>query len=121
MKNWKLLLPIPCAIALLAMVPQGQGTEDPAVADIISVVRMSELQYVDQQGKMSVVPSRNIVEIRMLDDAQLHGMRFELVYENGDYSQINAQAIHILKTGRDLMDVRLVRSRQARMRFPKLP
>jgi hypothetical protein len=47
-------------------------------------------------------------------------MRFELLYENGDYSQINAQAFHILKTGRDLMDVRLVRSRQARMRFPKL-
>ena len=120
MKNWKLLLPIPAALALLAMVPQGpQGVEDPNVADISTIVRISELQYVDQQGKTSVVPSRNVIEIRVLDDVPI-GIRLEITYENGDYSMISAQSLHILRSGRDLMDVRLVRSKQSRLRFPKV-
>ena len=121
MNNWKLLLPIPCVVALLAMVPPSpQGSEDPAVTDISRIVRLSELQYVDLQGKTSVVPSRNIVEIRMLDDTS-HGIRLELFYENGDYSLIDAQALHVLRSGHEPMDVRFVRSRRARLRFPKLP
>jgi len=121
MRNWKLLLPIPCVFALLAMAPQSpQGSEDPAVTDQTAIVRMSELQYVDQQGKTSVIPSRNVLEVRMLDDHP-HGLRLEITYENGDYSLIDAQALHVLRSGRDLMDVRLVRSKQARLRFPRLP
>lgn len=120
MKTWKLLLPIPFVAMLLAMMPQGpQGSEDPAVTDIVTVTRMSELQYVDGTGKVSVVPSRNVVEVRLIDDRQ-NAIRLEIVYDNGDYSLIDAQAVHILRSGRELMDVRLVRSRQARMRFPKL-
>jgi hypothetical protein len=121
MKTWKMLLPIPCVAALVAMMPQGpQGTEDPAVADISTVLRISELQYVDLQGKTSVIPSRNVFEVRMLEDT-VGGMRFEILYDNGDYSLIDAQALHVLRSGRDQMEVRFVRSRKARMRFPKLP
>jgi hypothetical protein len=121
MKTWQMLLPIPCVVALLAMMPQiPQGTEDPAVTDIAAVLRISELQYVDLQGKTSVIPSRNVFEVRLLEDTQ-QGMRLEILYDNGDYSLIDAQALHILRSGRDPMDVRFVRSTRARLRFPKLP
>ncbi|MGE3173329.1 MAG: hypothetical protein AB7O97_11945 [Planctomycetota bacterium] len=121
MKTWKLLLPVPCAAALLAMMPQNpQGTEDPAVTDISTVLRISELQYVDAQGKTSVIPSRNVFEVRLLEDTG-ERMRLEILYDNGDYSLIDAQALHILRSGRDPMDVRFVRSTSARQRFPKLP
>lgn len=121
MKTWKMLLPVPCVVALLAMIPQQpQGSEDPAVADISTVLRISELQYVDLQGKTSVIPSRNVFEVRMLEDVP-QGLRLEILYDNGDYSLIDAQALHVLRSGRDPMDVRFVRSRRARMRFPKLP
>ena len=121
MKNWMLLLPVPCVAALLAMVPQDpRGTEDPAVTDVSTVLRVTELQYVDNQGKTSVIPSRNVFEVRLLEDTQ-HGMRFEILYDNGDYSLVDAQALHVLRSGRDPMDVRFVRSVRARQRFPKLP
>ena len=80
----------------------------------------SDLQYVDAMGKTTSVPSKNIVEIRVIEDV-LSGVRFEICYDNGDYSQVQAQAMHILRSGRDPMDVRFVRSRASRMRFPKLP
>lgn len=120
MKTWQLLLPVPCLAVLLAMLPQDpQGTQDPAVTDITQVLSLSELQYVDLQGKTSVIPSRNVFEVRLLEDTE-HGMRFELIYDNGDYSLVDAQAIHVLRNGKDQMDVRFVRSARARMRFPKL-
>lgn len=121
MKTWQLLLPVPFVVASLAMMPQGpQGTEDPAVTDISTVLHVSELQYVDLQGKTSVVPARNVFEVRMLEDTP-QGIRLEILYDNGDYSLIDAQALHVLRSGREPMDVRFVRSRKARQRFPKLP
>ncbi len=121
MKTWKMLLPIPCVVALVAMMPQvPQGTEDPAVTDISTILRVSEMQYVDLQGKTSVIPSRNVFEVRMLEDTQ-QGIRLEILYDNGDYSMVDAQALHVLRSGRDPMDVRFVRSRRSRLRFPKLP
>lgn len=113
-------MPLPCVGLLLAMMPQGpQGTEEPGLADVSAIVRMSELQYVDSTGKAYAVPSRNVIEVRLLDDRP-QGIRLEILYENGDYSLIDAQAVHVLRGGRDVMDVRLVRSKQARIRFPKL-
>ncbi len=120
MKTWQVLLPVPCVLALLAMVPQDpQGTQDPSVTDVSNVMQVSELQYVDLQGKTSVVPSRNVFEVRLLEDTE-RGMRIEILYDNGDYSLIDAQAMHILRSGKDPMDVRFVRSARSRMRFPKM-
>ena len=117
---WKYLIPLPCLAALIAMVPQTpQDREDPAVADVSVVARMSELQYVDTHGKTQVVSARNVLEIRLLEDHP-NAIRLELVYENGDYSLIDATAFHILRVGRDETDVRLVRSRIARTKFPRL-
>jgi hypothetical protein len=119
MKTWKMLLPVPLALLLLAMMPQEpQAAEDPA--DVSSVMRVSELQYIDHQGKTNVIPSRNVFEVRLLEGTE-RGMRIEVLYDNGDYSMISAQALHVLRSGRDAMDVRFVRSAPARMRFPKLP
>jgi hypothetical protein len=116
-----LLLPVPCVAALLAMMPQDpQGTADPAVTDVTTVLSITELQYVDSQGKTSVIPSRNVFEVRMVEDVP-QGLRLEILYDNGDYSLIDAQALHVLRSGRDKMDVRFVRSARARLRFPKLP
>ena len=120
MKTWKLLLPVPALAVLLAMMPQDPAAKaNPVTEDVSQIVRMSELQYVDNNGKTNVIPSRNVIEIRLLNDSN-EGIQLEIIYENGDYSLINAQAMHILVGGRDLMDVRLVRSKTARLRFPKL-
>lgn len=120
MKTWQMLLPIPFVVALLAMMPQSdQGMQDPNAADVVQVLSMTELHYVDLQGKSNVIPSRNVFEVRLLDDSPQH-MRFELLYENGDYSLIEAQGLHILRTGKESMDVRFVRSVRSRMRFPKM-
>jgi len=121
MKTWKLLLPVPFLAALLAMAPQDpKGTDQKATKDISKIVRLSSLQYVDSTGKANHVSSRNVVEVRLLEDA-LRSIRLEILYENGDYSMIDAQAIHIIRSGNDLMDVRLVRSPRANQRFPQLP
>lgn len=118
MKAWKFLLPVPFVIAL-AMVPQGtQSPGDPSLADIVSVVAISELNYVNPQGNTTVVNARNVVEIRLLEDVA-QGIRLELFYENGDYSLIDAQAFHLLRNGGSTREVKLVRGKQARMRFPK--
>ena len=53
---------------------------------------ISELQYVDQQGKKASVSATNVVEIRVFDD-HADSVRLELLYDNGDYSLIDAQAI----------------------------
>ena len=47
--------------------------------------------------------------------------RLELLYENGDYSLIDAQAMHILRKSGSTRDVRLVRTQRSVMRFPRLP
>lgn len=117
MNAWKLLLPLPL-VAALAMVPQ-----DPQVsadADATTVVSISDLQYVSLQGTMTTVSARSVVEIRFLEDHKEH-IRLELLYENGDYSLVDAQAFHLLRSGGSSREVRLVRGKQARMRFPKLP
>jgi hypothetical protein len=117
---WKLLLPVPCLVAFVAMVPQGpQGAEDPAIAEVKQVVSISALQYTDRTGKTNEVPSRNVLEIRLLEDFS-DGIRLEVTYENGDYSLIDAQALHILRSGPERNDVQLVRGRMSRLRFPKL-
>lgn len=119
MKTWMKLLPVPAALGLLAMTPQSdQGPQDPNVSDTVQVMQMTELHYVDMQGKSTVVPSRNVFEVRMLEDVP-QGIRIELLYDNGDYSLIDAQSLHILRNGKEPMDVRFVRSVRSRMRFPK--
>jgi len=117
-KAWQLLLPVPFVLAL-AMVPQGaQNPGDPSLADVVSVIPISELNYVTPQGGTTVVSARNVVEIRLLEDAP-HGIRLELFYENGDYSLIDAQAFHLLRSGGGTREVKLVRGKLGRMRFPK--
>ena len=70
------------------------------------------------QGITTVVNARNVVEIRILEDVP-QGIRLELFYETGDYSLIDAQAFHLLRNGGSTREVKLVRGKQARMRFPK--
>ena len=44
-----------------------------------------------------------------------------MLYENGDYSLIDAQSMHILRKSGSTRDVRLVRTQRTMMRFPRLP
>lgn len=117
MKTWKLLLPVPL-VAALAMVPQSPGTQAPD--DPATIATISELQYVNLQGTTASISARNVVEIRLFEDC-VDTIRMELVYENGDYSQISAQAVHLLRNGSGTREVKLVRGKLARMRFPRLP
>ena len=117
MKAWKLLLPVPFLIAL-AFVPQAQNAPDTALADLVQNTSISELNYVNLQGVATSVSARNIVEIRVIEDVP-HAIRLELYYENTDYSLIDASAFHLIRTGGSTREVRLVRGRQSRMRFPK--
>ncbi len=114
-KAWHLALPLP-VVAALAMVPQGQG---PLPDDPVAIVSMSELQYVNMQGATVSVSARNVVEIRLLEEC-LDSIRLELLYDNGDYSLLTAQGMHILRSGGS-REVKLVRGKSARMRFPRLP
>lgn len=118
MKTWKLLLPIPFVAALVAMMPQ--GPEDNPAAEVSTILHISEMQYVDALGKTTVVAARNLAELRLLEDSH-ESLRIELLYDNGDYSLVNAQSLHVLRSGHNATDVRFVRSGRARMRFPKLP
>lgn len=115
MKAWKLLLPVPLVFAL-AMVPQ-----DPAGdAELAAILSISDFQYVTLQGNVTTVPSKNVVEIRYLEDHNEH-IRLELLYDNGDYSMIDAQAFHVLRSGNTMREVKLIRGKRSRLRFPKLP
>lgn len=122
MKAWKLVFAVP-VIAALAMVPQDPKPEaapaDAQAAANSVVVMMSELQYTNLQGTTQVVPARAVAEIRFIEDHGEH-IRLELIYENGDYSLIDAQAFHVLRNGPSPREVALVRVQQARMRFPRL-
>ena len=119
---WKFLLPVPIALGLLAMVPQGPDAAQPGATnnDVASTVRIAELQYVDRAGQIRSVPARSILVVRLLEGAP-EGLRLEINYENGDYSLIDVQGFHLLRAGRDQQDVRLIRSRPDHMAFPRLP
>lgn len=120
MKAWKTLFVVP-AVAALAMVPQDpQNTNNPETADQSAVLSISEMQYTTSQGGTVSVSARNVVEIRLLDDHE-RSIRLELLYDNGDYSLIDAQTFHLLRNGPSTREVRLVRGKSSRMRFPKLP
>jgi hypothetical protein len=117
-KAWKLLLPVPL-VAALAMVPQDPPSTDPSLAEQAVILSVSELQYVNLQGAVNIVAARNVAEIRLVEEQGQH-IRLELTYDNGDYSLIDAQAFHLLRTGSSSREVKLVRSKPARMRFPKI-
>jgi hypothetical protein len=69
---------------------------------------------------VTTVPSKNVVEIRYLEDHNEH-IRLELLYDNGDYSMIDAQTFHVLRSGTTQREVKLVRGKRSKLRFPKLP
>ncbi|MBX3462641.1 MAG: hypothetical protein KF830_05690 [Planctomycetes bacterium] len=122
MNAWTLLLPIPL-VAAVTFVPGAappQGPEKPAGDDVTAVVQLSELHYTTPDGVSKVVPGRSVVEIRVLTDAESH-IRLELLYDNGDYSLIDALAMHLLRNRGGSHEVRLVRGRSEKMRFPRLP
>jgi hypothetical protein len=119
-KIWKTLLLAPLVLAL-AMAPQ--SPQDPAAApapEPTAIARISALQYVNCQGTTVTVPARNVVEIRLLED-HADAIRLELLYDNGDYSLIDAQALHLLRNSDGTREVKLIRGTRAGMRFPKLP
>ena len=127
MKATALLLSLPI-VAALAFVPR-QDPQDPqqpakpeqaeAPVEVVQIMPISELRYTDMQGSLQTVSSRTVVEIRLFQNVT-DRIRLELTYDNGDYSLIEAQAIHVLRSG-STRDVRLVRTTNANMRFPKLP
>jgi hypothetical protein len=119
---WKFVLPVLPIAVLVAMAPQGPEQDATAgTKEEISVqFRFAELQYVDRNGQGHAVPARNLLAVRLLEDGR-EGMRLEIVYENGDYSLIDAQAFHLLRQGRDVAEVRLVRTSRARVLFPRMP
>lgn len=119
MNAWKLLFAVP-VVAAIAMAPQDPQSSDPAIADIVTIRSISELQYTPLGGASVSVPARNVVEVRYMDDRS-DNIRLELVYENGDYSMQTVQGFHLLQNGTGAREVRLVRGSSARMRFPRLP
>lgn len=119
MNAWKLLFAVPIAAAI-AMAPQDPQPSDTAIADIVTIRTISELQYTPLGGASVSVPARSVVEIRYMDDRS-DNIRLELVYENGDYSMQTVQGFHLLQTGSGSREVRLVRGASSRMRFPRLP
>ncbi|MBL8755906.1 MAG: hypothetical protein JNK15_21605 [Planctomycetes bacterium] len=119
MKAWSIAVPA-LAITALAMVPQDPNSADPSLVDQSAVASISELNYINLQGTSVNVPARSVVEIRFLDDAGEH-IRLELLYENGDYSLLTVQGFHLLRNNGSAREVRLVRGKSTRMRFPRLP
>ncbi len=122
MKATLLYLSIPVAAAL-AFSPapslQSQDPQNPAEENI-KVMPISALQYVTASGERQTVRAENIVEIRVFEDHS-DSVRIELLYENGDYSLIDAQSMHIMRRTGAPRDVRLVRTQRSKMRFPWLP
>ncbi|HEU4418573.1 MAG TPA: hypothetical protein VFT55_06515 [Planctomycetota bacterium] len=80
---------------------------------------MSELRYTTPQGADRVLSARDVVEIRLLEDHP-NNIRLELIYESGNYSMIDATEFHVLRGGAT-REVKLVRGKMARLRFPRLP
>lgn len=120
MKAWKSLFIVP-AVAALAMVPQDpQNANNPDTTDSSAVILMSELQYSTPQGNTVAVSARSVAEIRFIEDHE-QSIRLELIYDNGDYSLIDAQSFHLLRSGQSTREVRIIRGKGARMRYPRLP
>ncbi len=119
MKAWKLLLPVP-VVAALAMVPQDPPTADAAAADQTAVTSISELHLHTLQGTKLSYSARSVVEVRLIEDHAEH-LRLELVFENGDYALHDVQGFEVLRNGPTAREVRFVRGKQARMRFPRMP
>lgn len=119
----KYLLPV-SVVAAIAMVPQEpqppQAQSAPQSTEQVNIVTMSDLQYVNMQGVSTTVAARTVVEIRLLEECSQH-IRLELIYDNGDFSLLDVQAFHLLRNGSATREVRLVRSKVDRMRFPRLP
>jgi len=115
-----LLLSLPIAAALAFAPAQQDPKQDQGPTEVTSVQSVSELQYVTHQGKTMSVPARNVVEIRMFDSAT-DNVLLELLYDNGDYSFISAQAMHLLRNRGSTREVRLIRTQPNGMRFPVLP
>lgn len=119
MNAWKLLFAVPIAAAF-AMTPQDPKPTETSGADLVTICTIAELQYTPLHGAPVTVPARNVVEVRLLEDAGEH-LRLELVYENGDYSLQTVQGFHLIDNGTGSREVRLVRGPASRMRFPRLP
>ena len=121
MKASLLLLSLPIAAALaFAPNPLRQDPKPAEPTESSSIISMTTLQVKDLQGSTSNISAQTVVEIRIFDGINNH-IRVELLYENGDYSLIDAQAIHMLRTGGASRDVKLIRTQPTRMRFPRLP
>jgi hypothetical protein len=120
-KAWKFLVPVSLAAALAVPqdpAPQRPADTDAARTDPAAIVPMSELRYTTPHGADRVVTARTVVEIRVFEDSP-HDIRLELIYENGDYSMIDATEFHVVRSG-TTREVRLVRGKLAHMRFPRL-
>lgn len=121
-----LLLPFVAALTMVPQDPQPPAAQVPQAAppggsEPTTIVTITELQYLSLQGTPVSVPARNVVEIRLLEEFQQH-VRLELLYDNGDYSLLATQGFHLLRNnGGSSREVRLVRGKQANMRFPRLP
>src|SRR5262245_39262999 len=103
------------------MVPQDPAPQSPANTDAArndpsAIVAMSELKYTTPQGQNATLSARNVVEIRLFEDHPTN-IRLELIYENGDYSMIDATEFHVLRSSGTTREVKLVRGKLARMRF----
>ncbi len=120
MKAALMFLSVP-VVAALALAPP-RPAQDPKAPEPENIVVMpiSSVSYVDMQGKLTNVPATNVVEVRVFDD-HAESVRLELLYDNGDYSLIDAQSMHVLRKAGPTRDVRLVRTQRERMRFPRLP
>lgn len=122
MKATLLYLSIPVAAALAFSPAPSLPSQDPQnpAEENIKVMPISALQYVTASGERQTVRAENIVEIRVFEDHS-DSVRIELLYENGDYSLIDAQSMHIMRRTGAPRDVRLVRTQRSKMRFPWLP
>ena len=122
MKATLLYLSIPLAAALaLSPAPslQSQDPQNPE-AENVKVMPISALSYTTANGVQQIIRAEKIVEIRLFDDHS-DSVRIELLYENGDYSLIDAQQFNIMRRTGSPRDVRLVRTQRSKMRFPWLP
>lgn len=115
---WKVLVPVSIAVALLAMVPQGPDVPGQTQEDITSLASFDTFRYVDRMGQSNDIASRNLISVRVLEGLP-EGLRLEIHYVNGDYSLVDVNGFHLLRAGRDVQEVRMIRSRHDRMAFPR--
>ena len=122
MKATLLYLSIPLAAALALSPAPSRPSQDPQnpEAENVKVMPISALSYMTANGERQIIRAEKIVEIRLFDDHS-HSVRIELLYENGDYSLIDAQQFNIMRRTGSPRDVRLVRTQRSKMRFPWLP